>query len=96
MNYYIIAVLSLLQLTKAASYEHLMTINPNDGQSVWGFNSPLWLFGDFGFSYSGKDYISDKIRHIPISKIKITSTNKYNRRAEKEWSLKSSYQGWTF
>ena len=56
----------------------------------------MWYLGNFGNADDGNDYISEKIRHIPMSKIHIESTNEYDQEASKTWTLAASYQGWSY
>ena len=58
------------------TWYHLMTVNPNDGQRTWHFDANLWYKGSFGEPDSKTDYINNRIRHIPIEKIKIVSKNR--------------------
>lgn len=47
-------------------WHHLMTVNPSDGQKSWHYTSDLWYEGDKGNPENDRDYISDRIRHIPV------------------------------
>ena len=65
-------------------WKHMMTVNPSDGSITWQFTSHYLYFGGYGFLDDNKDYIDDVIRHTPMDKIKITSTNSKNKTVDRE------------
>ena len=96
----ILAMMVHLPLTSAtppsSEWDHLMTINPSDGQDTWFFNSKYWYDDDFGFADTGKDFISDKVRHKKMHMIHIESMSNQGHIATKTWTLSPQYDGWTF
>ena len=76
-----------------AKWRHLMTVDPKDG--TWQFTSSYWHSGEFGQPTYG-DFINDTVRHMPITKIKITSTNSKNQKAWKVWDLEDEFKNKSF
>ena len=86
-----VAVVNGASQCDLGSWNHLMTVNPSDGKVTFKFDSKYWYKGSYGSFTSGNDYISGRVRMMPIEKIKIISKNIAGEEAMKVYTLDSEH-----